>query len=232
MKATTLRILVGVAVPLILTGSVDAGFTGISTTSKPNEFGLLVVNVYAVFDRPGEDHMLLVAGTPNAPLNIQVIGGTFFQHPFGSINPPPDVLVQAYPSVAYDTFVTIGVKCVGDPPCQPQDFMTQTNHLAGAFTPSQVFTTIEGWAVTPAHAQGNPFDAVNSFPGDGRILIGQFSTLDGVAIQGTMLLGFIRNNVSTQLVVSFFHVPTPGALAMMGVAGLIGTRRRRRHRRD
>ncbi len=48
MEATTLWTLVGT--PLILTGSVQAGFTGISTASKPNEFGLLGVNVYAEFE--------------------------------------------------------------------------------------------------------------------------------------------------------------------------------------
>ena len=76
MKATTLRTLVGVTTPLILTGSVQAGFLGISTVSKPNEFGLLVVNVYAEFDHPGEDLMRAVVGTANRPLLIQVIGGT------------------------------------------------------------------------------------------------------------------------------------------------------------
>ena len=62
MKAKTLCLLAGTAVPLILTGSVQAGFTGISTASKPNPFGLLVVNVYAEFDRPGEDLIVAVAG--------------------------------------------------------------------------------------------------------------------------------------------------------------------------
>ncbi len=45
MKMGTLCLLAGTAVPLILTGSVQAGFLGISTVTKPNEFGLLVVNV-------------------------------------------------------------------------------------------------------------------------------------------------------------------------------------------
>ena len=95
-------------------------------------------------------------------------------------------------------------------------------------------TDSSGWAVTPNNPQGNPFDAANSFPGDGRVLIGQYSTADGTAISGTMLFRYIDNLVSTQLFVTFFHVPAPGALAMMGltgVAGLFGTRRRRRPRR-
>ncbi len=68
MKANTLRILAGVTAPLILTGSVQAGFLGIKVVSKPDQFGLLVCNVYAEFDRPGQDFFTKVAGTMSAPL--------------------------------------------------------------------------------------------------------------------------------------------------------------------
>ncbi len=161
MKATTLRTLVGVMTPLILTGSVQAGFAGLSTTSKPNEFGLLVVNLYAEFDRPGEDFLIAVAGTANAPMLIQVIGGTFYQHPFGNDAPPPGVLVDTYPSLAYDTFVTIGVKCVGDPPCQPIDAVN--------FTGTFGLNTLQeaAWAISLDDAQGDPFNP-NYVAGDGR----------------------------------------------------------------
>ncbi len=36
MKVTTLQAFVGVTTPLILTGSMRAEFTGLSTVSKPN----------------------------------------------------------------------------------------------------------------------------------------------------------------------------------------------------
>ena len=232
MKATTLRMLVGVTTPLILTGSVQAGFTGITTTSKPNPYGLLVVNVYAVFDRPGEDRMIAVAKTPGAPLNITVIGGTFYNHPLGGDQAPDAAFFPAFPSLAYDTFVTIGVKCVGDRPCQPVDTLTISPGFPAGITGSSLAGHF-GWAITPAAPQGDPFNPPFSFPGNGQVLIGQFSTMDGVAIQGTMLLQYVSNGVvGIQSVVSFYHVPGPGAFAMMGVAGLIGTRRRRRHHRE
>ena len=211
MKVRTLAVAAGVIAPLILGGSASGGFTGISTTSKPNEFGLFVVNVYAIFDRPGEDHMLVVAGTPNSPLQIDVIGGTFFQNPFGTDRAPVGALISVFPSLAFDTFVTIGVKQVGPSddgnPGQPMNNLTLADWPG--FGDSVLTTSTGGWVITPANPQGNPFDPANSFPGDGRVLIGQFSTLDGSAIQGTMLLQYISNGVNELSVVSFQHMLDP-----------------------
>ena len=45
MKVRTMTLLTGVSVPLITSAVAFAGYTGISTTSKPNPYGLLTVNV-------------------------------------------------------------------------------------------------------------------------------------------------------------------------------------------
>ncbi len=235
MKATTLRTLVGVMTPLILTGSVQAGFLGISTVSKPNEFGLLVVNVYAIFDRPDPgdgsgDHMVAVAGTPNNPLNIKVIGGTFYNSPFGQDYAPYATFFPIFPSLEYDTFVTIGVKAVGEG-YQPSDTLTISPGFPTGITGNSLAGTTFFWAVIPTVPQGDPFDPINSFAGNGQILIGQFSTADGTAIQGTMRVAYVSNGRSGVSFVETFFVPSPGGLAMLGVAGLIGTRRRRRRGR-
>ncbi len=225
MKVTTLRTIVGVTTPLILAGSVQAGFLGISAASRPNDFGLLVVNIYAEFDRPGEDFMLAVTGTPLNPMLIEVIGGTFYNHGFGSDRPPPGALVDAFPSLAYDSFVTIGVRWVADPPFPPQDNMVIVPGFPG-LSGTQLSTNSSGWAVAPIEPQGDPFNPFFA-PIDGRLIIGQFSTLDGTAIQGTMLLRYISNGEVGQSVVSFFvPVPGPGALWLLGAAGLLGSRRR------
>ena len=224
MRVTMLRMLVGVTTPAILTGSVQAGFTGISTASKPNPWGILTVNVYAEFDRPGEDHMLAVAGTPNAPLLIEVIGGTFYQHAFGSDLAPSCALLQcgSFPSLTFDTFVTIGIKTYIPGPYEDQ--LVLTSDWPG-FGESTLATSNAGWAVTPIDPQGDPFNP-NFVTGDGRVLIGQFSTVDGLAIQGTMLLAFFSNGNYAESVVSFYHVPGPGAWALLGATGLLGSRRR------
>ena len=112
MKAKTLLVLAGVTAPLILTGSVSAGFVGIKVVQKLDgqAAGLFVCNVYAVFDRP-DDEMSAVAGTPNNPLNIFVKQGKFYQNPLGSsFTAPLQELLPADPLLQFDTFVTIGVK--------------------------------------------------------------------------------------------------------------------------
>ena len=223
MKMKTLSLLAGVSAPLIMTTASSAGFVRIETTQKVNDFNLLVVNVYAVFDRPGEDVMFAVAGTPNSPLLVQVEGGVFYNHDFGNDQAPNPALFGFAPELEFDTFVTIGKKnSTGD-----TTLITPGFPLDG-ISGSVFATDASGWVVTPGNVQANPFDPANSFPGDGRILIAQFSTADGNEIHGTFLLSFVSNGVSGQFFGGWTSIPAPGALALLGAAGMVGLRRRRR----
>jgi hypothetical protein len=231
MKMKTLSVLAGVSAPLIMAAPSDAGFVGINWTKKPNAFGLMTVNVYAEFTNAGADQMQAVAGTPNAPLNITVIGGSFWNQNFGADQAPQAALVAAFPSLAYDSFYTIGRKVI-DPPGGEPNALNLVNMpvLAG----TSVSTSNGSWGLVPPTAgQGNPFDGVNSFPGNGNILIGQFSmeipATGTYGIVGQFLLQYVSDGEVGQSYVSFENiVPTPGALGLLGVAGLIGRRRRRR----
>jgi len=225
MKMKTLSMLAGVGAPLIATATASAGFLGIKVVSKPNNFGLFVCNVYAEFDRPGEDFMQAVAGTGNAPLLVQVLGGgTFYNHSFGGNTAPGSMLVNAFPALAFDSFVTIGAKVTSNA------FPDATVQAPGLpmIEGTQFATTTAAWAVIPDAPQADPFNSDYGGPGDGNSLIAQFSTADGSAIVGTFLVQYFINGVSEQSIVSFAHIPTPGALALLGTAGLIGVRRRRR----
>ena len=223
MKMKTLSLLAGVSAPLIMTTAASAGFVGVEVEVKQNTFGLHVVNVYAVFDRPGQDFMVAVAGTPNQPLLVQVEGGVFYNNPAGSDQAPSEFLIGLFPSLEFDTFVTIGKKnSTGD-----TTLITPGFPLDG-ISGSVFATDASGWVVTPGNVQANPFDPANSFPGDGRILIAQFSTADGNEIHGTFLLSFVSNGVSGQFFGGWTSIPAPGALALLGAAGMVGLRRRRR----
>ncbi len=202
MKAKSLALIVGSGAALILAGQTSARFLGITTESKPNEYGILTVSVYAEFDNPypGADAMQAVAGTTYSPMIIQVEDGTFYNHPLGSNRAPNAAVVAKFPSLAFDTFVTIGVKSVG-PGGQPVDEMIILPGFPG-LSGSQIVSSGSGWAVSPLSPQGDAFDPV-TFPGNGRILIGQFSTRDGSAIHGIMLIQFRSDGVIEQADVSF-----------------------------
>ncbi len=227
MKAKTLSVLAGVTAPLILTGSVSAGFVGIKAVSKPNGAGLFVCNVYAVFDRP-DDEMIAVAGTTLNPLNIFVKQGKFYQDPEGAPLTAPflEFLPGASGILAYDTFITIGTKT--DSLFSTLDDVSTRPGLA--FANDSLTSSSTSWFILPSGPGNGGLGAPNE---NGQVLIFQGSFIkDGVAkgIAGLMNLAFTSNGVTgAQAVVSFDHqIPAPGVLPLLGLAGLMGTRRRRR----
>jgi hypothetical protein len=119
MKVRTLAVLAGVGMPLIATGAAPATYLGIYAVEKPNPYGLLTVNVYAEFDNPGGDRWESAGGAPGSPLNITVLGGSFYNHQFGSNQAPQAALVAAFPSLAYDSFYTAGRGAQRAEPDQP-----------------------------------------------------------------------------------------------------------------
>ncbi len=224
MKVKNLWTLVGASAPLILTGSTPADFTGLTTVSKPNEFGIRVCNVYAEFDQPGVDHIEGVAGTVNNPLTISVIGGSFFQSdPVDTDTPPNPLLFDFFPEARYDTFVTIGVKSFnvsdpGVPEGEPED-----NLIVVAGFPGFGDTTLEGdrvaWAVVPIHAQGDPFNP-DFVAGDGRVLIMQLATLDGVGFEGSFNVQVSGDEGIELIPVSFTHTCVWDCVGGDGIIGI------------
>ncbi len=224
MKLHSATLLTG-AGPPFLAAAAQAGFNGIQVVTKPGVIGgnpVLTCNVFATFDRPGEDRFLGVSGTPGSPMDIHVVGGTFYQNQFGG-DTPPSACIGVFPSLAFDSFVTIGTKaiCVQFPPP-----LVLSPGWPG-FGPGSLSGTSLGWSNTAADPNTDPFNP-DFYLGNGQILIGQFSTLDGIGIVGMFRVSVISNNVATQLDVSFSHfVPGPGALVLIAAAGLAGKRRRR-----
>ena len=206
MKLKAFALIAGSAATLILGSPASARFLGLSTETVPNEFGILTVRVFADFDSPGLDFMSAVYGTYSDPLIIQVVAGTFYQHPlFGDAAPNPAAF-QEFPSLRYDTFVTMGVESFnpndpGHPEGRPADNTIFLNFPG--FDPAKLVIVDGLWAVLPIDQQRDPFDSVYCFPGDGRVLIGQFSTENGVGIHGTMVLQLFSDGVLEQHVVSF-----------------------------
>ncbi len=214
----------GCCAPLIIAAPASASFTGLSTEVRTNAFGIDVISLYADFDQGG-DMLTSISGTLMSPLTISVVGGTFYQHAFGLDRAPLDTLVAATPSLAYDTFVTIGVELFG-PTGQVEDLSFTAPTWPG-FGASSLESISSGWLVLPGSAQADPFNP-NFVAGDGRILIAQLATADGIGFEGSMLVQSMSGGLPVMTYASFTHVvPTPGTLVLLGLAGL-ATRRRRR----
>ncbi|MFT4593136.1 MAG: MYXO-CTERM domain-containing protein [Phycisphaerales bacterium] len=122
-----------------------------------------------------------------------------------------------FPSIVYDSFVTIGlVTNVGNA-------MLDIGINFSAFNAGGAIGTDNGsWFATPDDAQVDEID--------GRILIGQFTLVDGVLegnvnLQGKNADG--SNWSATDVNFDTAVVPAPGAIALLGLAG-VATRRRRK----
>ncbi len=200
MKIKNLSVLAGLGGSLILTGSATADYTGLKVVMKPNEFGISVANVYATFTGDLGDYIIAVAGTPIYPMRVTINKGTFYQHPEGTDRAPSGFLVNnAFPSLAYDSFVTIGKKrSAGD--------ATSLSPGWPGFGPSNLPPlafpgTNLGWFTHPAFPQGHPVD--------GQVLLGQFSTADGQGVSGSFRVSGFQGAGGTPFqVLAQFTVPT------------------------
>ena len=217
-RKTFLAILAGLGAPLLAVTSAPADFTGLSADAKPNEFGILVYNVYADFDQPG-DHLLALYGNQEVPGFISVIGGTFFQSPFGNIGPPYPQYFDLIPTLRYDTFVTIGVKSFnpqdpGNPEGQPENHLVLTPQFPN-FGPTTLYLPAglgglgAGWAVTSHDPQGDPFNP-DFVAGDGRVLIAQLATVDGIGFEGLLGVQYVSEGITYKTYAEFTTVkPCP-----------------------
>ncbi len=194
MKVRTLSLLAAGGTFIVAAGRASAQLAGISVATKPNEFGILVCNVYAEFE-PATDLLLAVGGSLESAYTV--IDGTFFQSPFGTDRPPDPGLFSFFPTLRYDSFVTIGVKSFSTTNPGVPEGQTE-NHLIFAplwpgFGPSSLVLTGTAYHVTNTSAQGDPFNP-DFVRGDGGILIGQFSTEDGSGFAGGVELHYRLDN--------------------------------------
>jgi hypothetical protein len=195
---------------LLLSGIASADLQGISIDSFDSGFGIgLTHRVYVDVD--SGDQVNAIFGASDFALDIHPETGSFYQNMFGYYSPPDEALFDFFPSVAFDSFVTIGL--LTDTDNAMMDFgidWTDFETNGGA-----IGSDDGAWFVTPDDAQ--------AYEQGGRVLIGQFT---GAMPEGHInILG--KNADLSSWEYRNIAIPAPGAIAVLGLAGFLIVRRRR-----
>ncbi len=217
MKITTLSVF---AVGSLIATTAMADYTGLSYDPVDNGDGTWTARIFANFDAE-TDELDAVFGDADNSLLI-TSGGNFYQNDFGGatsadINP---ALYDAFPSLVNDSWVTIGLEDnVGNAMMNIgidwSDFEDNGGDIA---------TDNGTWFATPDDAQVLA-------GADLRVMVGQF-TMYGLAthVSGVLnIQGKAGDFVTFQArdLVFDYAFPAPGALALLGLAGVAGRRRRK-----
>ena len=222
MKTKTLSMTAGVA-SLLFAGAASAGYTGMSgeIVAVDGIAGSQTIRVYADFANAA-DQLNAVYGDSTHTLNIDA-SSSFYQNTFGGsvsndINP---ALYAAFPSLVYDSWVTIGLE---------DNVENQMLHIGVDFDDfanngGGITTDNGSWFATPDDAQVVAGAEL-------RVMIGQFTVMgDAGSVSGVINMqgknadgsNWVANDVAFEF---GDIVPAPGVLALLGIAGLAGRRRR------
>lgn len=188
-----------------------------------------VLRFYAHFNDPTDE--MIFFGAADFPLAIQVItpsGQQFFEPVTDSLLPADlfDTLVN--PNVAFDSWLTVGVADraaavnfnVFATPTIP---ITMLNGLNVATNRDGMFLIPEG--STPGSP--NPASLPDAM---GRVLFAQITVPSGTLFSFSGSLAYLDGGSALEIEQTFFFasIPAPGAAALLAIAGLIGSTRRKR----
>ncbi len=217
MKITTLSIF---AVGSLIATTAMADYTGLTYDPVDNGDGTWTARIFANFDAE-TDELDAVFGDADNLLSVHADNG-FYQNAFGGatsadINP---ALYDAFPSLRNDSWVTIGLEDnVGNNMLNIGIDWDDFENNGG-----DIVSDNGTWFATPDDAQVLA-------GADLRVMVGQFtmygldSHVSGVLnIQGKA--GDFETFQARDLAFDF-ALPAPGALALLGLAGVAGRRRRK-----
>ena len=200
-----------------LTTSAMSDYVGLSFEYEYSANDLYTMRLYANFTE-STDQLNAVFGDSQSSLYINSDNG-FYQNPFGgptsiSINP---ALIPLFPSLAYDSWVTIGSEN------QVDNAMLDIGIDWTEFESGGNIETDNGiWFATP--------DDIQVMAGDDlRVLIGQFTTYGWDSqIYGSINLQGKQGDFETFVARDqyFGWVPAPATIVFIGLAGISARRRR------
>jgi hypothetical protein len=216
MKTTiTMGTLSAIALATAAQASPFSGFTIESLGDMGNGE---TVRLYANID--AGSRIDAVFGNSVGALSISNEGGSFYQNALGG--PTSTSINSAFfplaPSLEWDSYVSIGALYSNGSPFGNNALLDIGIDWTSFNSGGELATDNGSWFVTPADAQGES---------DGMVFIGQFTLVGGTGLIGQLSLqGKDADGVTFQEL-GVTWVPAPGAMALLGLAGLAGRRRRR-----
>ena len=217
-------------VTMTAAGSASAAFTGLTAelylgdtwiADGYDTTALDTYRVYATFDNDNASVLTVGdVGGDGLSFSISSSDGAFFNDPLGNDFAPNPLLFGTSPSLQWDTYMTIG-EAVGSGP--------------GGIA---MTTGAPGFDVQAAGLTGNrllddtgvfSLDLAQGNASGGRVLVGQFTVAEGVNVTGiNWMIGGIADFLPYEVAAAFSTaIPAPGAVALLGLAGVIGRHRRR-----
>jgi hypothetical protein len=242
MKLKTKLALVGGALPLIASAQANADYTGLSVELHTTvvAFGQpkFVYRVYANFDNENDFFTHGAGSELLGPLTIESRnsddsgpGSNFFNPGGASGNTAPTVPTS--PNY-WGTYVTVGISdWTQVPPSSIAGSQVDQTTLSPGFpnfiVGNQLANSNMAWFTAGPVEQGRA-----GFFGDKdaqlRVQIMQLTVNAGHHVRGTLAVGVWLDGASEGMTFAnqtFNSIPAPGALGLIGAAGLIRRRRRR-----